>query len=109
MTASGPSGWHSGPDLFDDGARAAARDVDGVIDAEFFGDREPPRHGIKPDHAARTARFRHGGAVQTEKAEALNDDGVAQRNFRGFRHRRHRRHAAIERRRLFIAQIGREF
>ena len=93
------------PDLIDDRFRGNARDVDDMIGAEFFRDVEPACHGIETDDAARAARFGHRGTVQAEQPEALNDDGVAQRDFGGFGHRRHGGDAAIERRCLLVAQL----
>jgi hypothetical protein len=37
-----------------------------VIGAELFGDFEPAGDGIETDHAPRTARFCHRGAIQTK-------------------------------------------
>ena len=75
----------------------------------FLAAGKPARDGIETDDAARAARFGHRRAVEAEQAKALDDDGVAQRNFGGFRHRCHGGDAAIERRRFLVAQFVGEF
>jgi hypothetical protein len=45
------------PDLRHEGLGAAARDIDGMIDAKVFSDLQSRWDGVEADDAARSARF----------------------------------------------------
>ena len=55
-----------------------------MVDAKFFCDLQAVSHGIEANDAPRSARLGHRRAVEPEKAEPLDDHGIAQADFGGF-------------------------
>ena len=85
--------------------RVAAGNVDHDIRAEPAGRREAVSHAVEADHAPGAAGLGDRARVQPQQAQPLDCHHVAHRDPRRLGDRDHGGDAAVDRGRLFVAQL----